>query len=261
MDAPKKRGRKPKDAHPVGTQFHQHASILCTTTWHDIKPVCFLSTLDVPVKSNLTVRQKRMKAGKDILFPTKCIFTTPQWAEPTLGDAVTKRHKRTLMTSKWPLKVFSYLLDKSLANARLVWKEALPPNTLSTNDSVLTPFKEAVIEGLLGRLPKQQLKSTTEQAAPIPCPETQNECPEAPMRRDSTFWDHFPEKVVQRAVQALQVEKTPISVFSLLGTTLRDSVLQRLPPCRGYPPETPLGVKKEVPQPWGTYEPRQEGLK
>eukprot|EP01064_Diplonema_japonicum_P025361 TRINITY_DN366_c0_g2_i3.p1 TRINITY_DN366_c0_g2~~TRINITY_DN366_c0_g2_i3.p1 ORF type:complete len:275 (-),score=-1.76 TRINITY_DN366_c0_g2_i3:946-1770(-) len=96
----------PKEARPQAqgrasrgdTQFHQHASILCTTTWLDIKPVCFLSTLDVPVKSNLTVRQKRMKAGKDILFPTKCIFTTPQWAEPTLGDAVTKRHKRTLMT-------------------------------------------------------------------------------------------------------------------------------------------------------------------
>lgn len=108
------------------TRFFQHKEDIHFLIWMDAKPVRILSTLSSPVRVSQTclrwVGKKGQKTQVGIPIPHQVTAYNKAMGGTDLGDIITKRRKRILKTSRWPLKVFAFLLDKTLANSWLIWR-------------------------------------------------------------------------------------------------------------------------------------------
>ena len=167
--------------------FYQHAEhAIHFLVWKDVKLIRMLSTLEAPISVTQNCKRWTGKKGEKTHqaypIPDQVVHYNSAMGGTDVSDAVTKRNKRTVRTSRWTVKVFTYLLDKTLCNSWLLWRESIDVNTS------FDTFKEAVITGLLGRQANIRLMSS---GTRTPCKADHED------RLDSTF-RHFVVKATQR---------------------------------------------------------------
>ena len=107
---------------------------LVALTWQDRKPIHFLSTISPAPKPDehvFTKQRKKDGTQEDVHCPDVVQMYNKYMGAVDQNDQMCSYYTVGIQTKKWPPRVFSFLLERSIANAFICNTE--PPNHFPRN--------------------------------------------------------------------------------------------------------------------------------